>query len=240
MRYPSLTWFEVSNLNIACDIPKQPGISWYMQAFVTLDGTIQTHLLRSRPPTSTMKKTWMPDLTRRRWSTPSTNSCSRSSGEAREEGLQGPGHPTDAATLHIFGRGYGGWFSPSTGQRSGLYVHPVWVAPVSTRPGPQLTNPGYSWLSQCIWWYSWLTPDSDINSLWWTSWRVLRWHADPVWLQRQCGLRDWNSLPHTAGHAELGNSIQQNHLVRNQDGCTLTTLACVEWEHLQVGEVNNG
>ena len=47
-----------------------------MQAFVTLDGTIQTHLLRSRPPTSTMKKTWMPDLTRRRWSKPSTNSCS--------------------------------------------------------------------------------------------------------------------------------------------------------------------
>ena len=29
-----------------------------------------------RPPTCSMKKTCMPDLTRRRWSKPSTNSCS--------------------------------------------------------------------------------------------------------------------------------------------------------------------
>ena len=55
---------------------------------------------------------------------------------AREEGLQGPGHSTvtvaQACTrvrsFHVCGRGYGGWFSPSTGQRSGLYVHPVGVA----------------------------------------------------------------------------------------------------------------
>ena len=43
---------------------------------MTLEETFQTHLRRSRPPTSTMKKTCMPDLTRRRWSKPSTNSCS--------------------------------------------------------------------------------------------------------------------------------------------------------------------
>ena len=29
-----------------------------------------------RPPTRAMKKTWVPDLIRRRWSKPSTNSCS--------------------------------------------------------------------------------------------------------------------------------------------------------------------
>ena len=28
-------------------------------------------------------------------------------------------------------RGYGGWFSPSTGRRSGQYVHPVGVATVT-------------------------------------------------------------------------------------------------------------
>ena len=34
---------------------------------MTLDGTFQTHLRRSRPPTRTIKKTWMADLIRRRW-----------------------------------------------------------------------------------------------------------------------------------------------------------------------------
>ena len=34
---------------------------------MTLDGTFQTHLLRSWPPTRTIKKTWMADLIRRRW-----------------------------------------------------------------------------------------------------------------------------------------------------------------------------
>ena len=29
----------------------------------------------------------------------------------------------------LCGRGYGGWFSPSTGQRSGQYVHPVAAGP---------------------------------------------------------------------------------------------------------------
>ena len=32
----------------------------------------------------------------------------------------------------LYGRGYGGWFSPSTGRRSGRYVHSVGVAPVLT------------------------------------------------------------------------------------------------------------
>ena len=53
----------------------------------------------------------------------------------------------------LCGRRYGGWFSPSPGRRTGRYVHHVRVAPVTTRSGPQVTNPGYpglSW-SQCIW-----------------------------------------------------------------------------------------
>ena len=57
----------------------------------------------------------------------------------------------------LYGRGYGGWFSPSTGRRSGQYVHPVRVAPVPARSGPQLTNQGYPGLSQFIWLYPWLT-----------------------------------------------------------------------------------
>ena len=53
----------------------------------------------------------------------------------------------------LCGRGYGGWFSPSTGQRSDRYVHPVGVAPVPTRSEPQVTNQGYPGLSQFIWLY---------------------------------------------------------------------------------------
>ena len=51
----------------------------------------------------------------------------------------------------LCGRSYGGWFSPSTGQRSGQCVHPIGVAPVPTRSGPQVTNPGYPGSSQFIW-----------------------------------------------------------------------------------------
>ena len=50
-------------------------------------------------------------------------------GEAREEGLQGPGRPTVTLAqdctrvlslrVYVCGRGYGGWFSSSTGRRSG-------------------------------------------------------------------------------------------------------------------------
>ena len=49
------------------------------------------------------------------------------------------------------GRGYGGWFYPSTGRRSGKYVHPVGVVPVPTHSGPQVSNQGYPGLSQFIW-----------------------------------------------------------------------------------------
>ena len=56
-------------------------------------------------------------------------------------------------------RGYGGWFSSSTGQRSGQYVHPIGVAPVPTCLWPQVTNQGYPGLSQFIWWYLWSIPD---------------------------------------------------------------------------------
>ena len=85
----------------------------------------------------------------------------------------------------LCGRGYGGWFCPSTGQRSGRYVYPVGIAPVLTRSGPQvrerrffhpaasegdqvacahttrapITIPGYPGLSQFIWQYPSLTPD---------------------------------------------------------------------------------
>ena len=34
--------------------------------------------------------------------------------------------------LHVCGLGYRGWFSPSTGRRSGLYVHPVRVVAADT------------------------------------------------------------------------------------------------------------
>ena len=73
----------------------------------------------------------------------------------------------------LCGWGYGGWFSPSTGRRSGRYVHPVGVAPVPTRSGPQVTNQGYPGLSQFIWWYTWLTPDIK-------SFPIFRWTVE-VW-----------------------------------------------------------
>ena len=53
--------------------------------------------------------------------------------------------------LHVCGRGYRGWFSPSIGLRSGRYVHPVGVVAVRTRSGPQVTIQGYPVLSQFIW-----------------------------------------------------------------------------------------
>ena len=56
---------------------------------MTLDGTFMTHL-RDRapevPPTRTMRKTWMPDLTRRRWRKSSTVGPTRK--ETRKEGLK--------------------------------------------------------------------------------------------------------------------------------------------------------
>ena len=131
-----------------------------MQVFVTLDHRFQIHLLCSRPPTSTMKKTWMPNLIRRRWGKPSTNSCSCWRGKRRRASRTWPQYCHTcprlhnsllAQELHVCGRGYGGQFSPSTGQRADLYVHPVGVAPVPTRSGPQVTIPGYPGLSQFIW-----------------------------------------------------------------------------------------
>ena len=116
----------------------------------------QTHLLRSRHPIRTKKKTWMPDLTRRRWSKPPTNSCSCwRSKRRRASRTWPPGLTVTVAqactrvqSLHVCGRGYGGWISPSTGQRSGRYVHPVRVAPVPTHSGPKVTNQGYPGLSE--------------------------------------------------------------------------------------------
>ena len=168
MRYPSLTWFEVSNLNITCDIPKYPRISCYLMVFVTLDWTFQPHC---HPPTSSTVSPWPAQWKKHGCQTwqggdgASHQQIAAAVGEAWEEGLQGPGHPTitlaQACTrvclLHVCGRGYGGWFSHSTGRRSGRHVHSLGVAPVPTCSGPQATNPGYPGLSQFIWWYPWLT-----------------------------------------------------------------------------------
>ena len=41
--------------------------------------------------------------------------------------------------------------SPSTGRRSGRNVHPMGIAPVLTRSGPQVTKQRYPGLSQFIW-----------------------------------------------------------------------------------------
>ena len=50
----------------------------------------------------------------------------------------------------LCGWSYGGWFCPSTGQRSCLNVYPTGVAPVLTCSGPQVTNHWYPGLSQFI------------------------------------------------------------------------------------------
>ena len=135
---------------------------------MTLNWTFQTHLPLNRLQTRVMKYTWMPDLTRRRWSRPSANSCSCWRSKRRKALRTRPVRPPHSYTclsLHkgplapFCGGGYGGWFSPSTGRRSGRYVRPVGVAPVLTRSGPQDTNLGYPGLSQFIWWYRWLNPD---------------------------------------------------------------------------------
>ena len=60
---------------------------------MTLDRTFQTHLKHSWPLTSTMKKTWMPDLTGE--DRASHQQIPAAVGEAREKGLQGQ----DLATL---------------------------------------------------------------------------------------------------------------------------------------------
>ena len=109
-----------------------------------------------------MKKSWMSDLTRRRWSKPSTNSCSGWRSKRRGASRTWPPYchtcPSlhkGPRSLHVCGRGYGGWFSPSAGQRSGPYVHPVGVASVPTRSGSKVTNPGYPGSSQFTWLYPW-------------------------------------------------------------------------------------
>ena len=102
-----------------------------MQVFVTLDSTFQTHLWHSRPPTRTMKKTWMPYLIRRRWGKPTTNSFSGWRGKRRRASRTWPAYCHTcprlhkgllAPALHVCGRGYGGQFSPSTGQRSYMFT----------------------------------------------------------------------------------------------------------------------
>ena len=62
------------------------------------------------------------------------------------------------------------------GRRSGRYVHPVGVAPVQTRSGPQVTNQGYPGLSQFIWIYTWLTHDIK-------SFPIFRWTVEVLPLQ---------------------------------------------------------
>ena len=180
MRYPSLTWFEVSNLNITCDIPKLlwPGPGRH----------------------GTRRFSYHAEFSK-----PSTNSCSSWSSKRKRASsllvvatllvtVAQACQCTRVHSLHV--RGYGCWFSPSTGQleRSG------WRSCNNTLTSQNhrlLTRvQGYPGLSQCIWWYSWLTPQADIKSSLWTSRRVCCLHADPVWLQLQLecasGLLDWN------------------------------------------------
>ena len=76
-----------------------------MQVFITLDGTFQTHLRRILPPTSMMKKTWMPDLTRRRWSKPSTNSSSCWRSKRRRASRTWPPYCHTCPSLHKPGKG---------------------------------------------------------------------------------------------------------------------------------------
>ena len=98
----------------------------------------------------------------------------------------------------LCGWGCGGWFSPSTGRRSGRYVHHVGVAPVPTLSGPQVTNPKYPGLSQFIWWYPLLTPDIK-------SYPVFRWTVEvrrgvtrPAAAARQLGADETNGISTSA------------------------------------------
>ena len=116
-------------------------------------------------------------LIRRGWGKPTKNSTSCWRGKRRRASRTWPPYCHTcprlhkgllAPALHVCGRGYGGQFSPSSGQRADLYVHPVGVAPVPTRSGPKVTIPGYPGLSQFIWQYPCSTPDFE-------SYPVFRW-----------------------------------------------------------------
>ena len=114
----------------------------------------------------------------------------------------------------LCGRGYGRWFCPSTGQRSGLYVYRVGVAPVLTRLrrlGPQGTAPGYpgSRLShwQFISYCPWLNPDIK-------SYPVFRWTVEvsigftrPAAAARQPGAE----MNETYGMCTSGGISQDNY-----------------------------
>ena len=140
-------------------------MSWYTQVLVTLDWTFQTHChppTTQSVPTSTMKQTWMADLIRRRWTLmeQAINKFLQRLEKQEKKGFK------DLAALlsHLpkTAQGSARPGAPCLWQRLWravfsqhwtkiLYVHPVGVAPVPTRSGPQVTNPGYPGLSQFIW-----------------------------------------------------------------------------------------
>ena len=90
----------------------------------------------------TMKKTWMPDLIRRKWSKPSTNACSDWRSKRRRALRTWPPYCHTCPSLHK------GQLAPCLWPRLRRLVfsqhltkirpicHPVRVAPVPTRSGP--------------------------------------------------------------------------------------------------------
>ena len=91
----------------------------------------------------------------------STNSCSGWISKRRRVSRTWPPYchccpslhkgPLASCLWHTRHRLYGGWFSPSTGWRSGQYAHPVGVVQVPTSSGPLITNQGHPGF---VWWYS--------------------------------------------------------------------------------------
>ena len=61
----------------------------------------------------------------------------------------------------------------------------------------------------------------------WLPTKLAEWIANNM--QDELGFPDKNDPRRGWTPAEL-NSILQNHVVRNRDGCALTTFGCVEWE----------
>ena len=66
----------------------------------------------------------------------------------------------------------------------------------------------------------------DHPVLQWLPTKLAEWIANNM--QDELGFPDKADPRRGWTPAEL-NSIQQNHMVRNRDGCALTTFGCVEW-----------
>ena len=119
--------------------------------------TFQTYLLLNRPRPARWRKhgcqTWSGG------DGASHQQIPAAVGEARDGGLQGPGHltvtlaqaSTRVGSLHVCGLCRLVFSQHWTKVRPICYL--VGFAPVPTKSGPKLANPGYPVLSQLIWWY---------------------------------------------------------------------------------------